>query len=74
MHQAPGARFGHNRIEHQQDLARRSWSSQQRGRGHLAAGAGDGELVRSVIALIVGLVVIAGVVVLAWQAGVFDSP
>ena len=45
-----------------------------RGDNLLAAGAGDGELVRSVIALIVGLVVIAGVVVLAWQAGVFDSP
>jgi hypothetical protein len=73
MKHPPGARFGHSAIEHQMDIARRGWASQQRDNAPAAGQCGHGGAVRSVVALIVGVAVMDVVVLLAWRSGVFAS-
>jgi hypothetical protein len=73
MKHPPGARFGHSSIEHQMDIARRGWASEQRGNAPAAGQSGHGETVRSVAALIAGIAVMDVVVLLAWRSGVFSS-
>jgi hypothetical protein len=72
MVQPPGARFGHGRIEHQMDIARRGWAKERDGMG--AGRYRPGEAVRSVAVLLVILAVMGVVVLLAWSSGLFASP
>ena len=74
MKSPPGARFGHNSVEHQADIARRGWVKQQRDLNHAGMQHARRNVLGSVVALIVGLAAIGTAVLLAWSAGLFATP
>jgi hypothetical protein len=63
-----GGRFGHNKIQHQTDIARRAEAKRRRDGGR-TGGSTHGTIVGNLVGLAFGLAVIGVVIFMAWTSG-----